>query len=122
MDIEALILIYLGASKVGLDAKRDYVNEWTRGMSALMNRDGFETKPYPRVVSFICEQTKGAVNYNGWDTYDADGVSWFLALYSEAFTKYVNRRYTYDTVFSDCFRQYFKDQDLYPIYMKKLLE
>ena len=120
--IDALIAVYLHASKVGLEVKKTFANDWTQRMCSQMIQDGFETKPYSAVISFICEQTKGAVAYNGWDTYDADGVSWFLALYSESYSKCVSRFHSYDEVFSDSFRQYFKGQDLNAIYMKKVLE
>ena len=122
MDIETLIQIYLHASKVGLEAQKDFVKEWTERMLWQMMVDGFQNKPFSSVITFICDQTKIAVKNNGWDTYDPDGVSWFLALYSESYSKCVSRRYSYDIIFSDCFRRYFRDQDLNAIYMKKLSE
>ena len=120
--IDVLTSIYLDASKKQLDVQREDVNDLTRNMSAQMIRDGFGTRPYSTVVSRICELTKDEVKYNGWETNDPDGVSWFLALYSESYCKFVNRTFSFDKVFSDCFRQYFSGHDLNAIFMKKLMD
>lgn len=120
--INVLIAVYLHASRVQLEAQREDVNDLTRSISSQMIQDGFLKKPYSSVLSFICEQTKEKVENNGWEIYDPDGVSWFLALYCESYSKFVNSHYSYDKVFSDCFRYYFRGQDPHAIYMKKVLE
>ena len=110
--IEQEAAIYLNASIVGLQARRSYVDSFVSGTSANLKRMNIASYPHAEVVGAIVKWTEQAVQDNGWNLCDEDGVAWFIGLIgctndaiNEAFAET-----DYNTLFKECFVKYFKDK------------
>lgn len=109
--IEQEAAIYLNASIVGLQARQSYVDSFVSGTSANLKRMNIASYSHAEVVVAIVKWTEQAVQDNGWNLCDEDGVAWFIGLYCKSYIASMPFAETdYNTLFKECFIKYFEDK------------
>lgn len=99
--------IYLNASKISLIKRsKEYlslIDEQAKEFKTMFN--GYFLTLDDK-CSLILDYTRQSVKSSGWELNDIDGVTWFIANFTDAMlkAKVIN---DYDTVFVKCFKQYF---------------
>lgn len=99
--------IYINSSKIALSRRSP---EYLSMIDEQANYFKKIFSNYPLAMDDICdliiEYTKDSVKNSGWDLYDADGVTWFIANNIDAMTK-AGVIDDYDSMFVKCFNKYF---------------
>ena len=109
--IEQEAAIYLNASIMGLQARQSYVDSFVAGTSANLKQMDIDLYSHTEVVESIVKWTEQAVQENGWNLWDEDGVVWFVGLYCKSYIASVPFADTdYNTLFKECFIKYFEDK------------
>lgn len=100
--------IYLDSSKIALDRRSpdelNVINEQAEFYKNFFS-DGFLNDD--DICNLLIENTISCVKYSGWDLYDIDGVTWFLANHIDAMVK-AGVVDSYEDIFIKCFKMYFK--------------
>lgn len=99
--------IYLNASKISLIKRsKEYlslIDEQAKEFKTMFN--GYFLTLDDK-CSLILDYTRQSVKSSGWELNDIDGVTWFIANFTDAMLK-AKVIDDYDTVFVKCFKQYF---------------
>lgn len=99
--------IYLNASKISLSKRsKEYlslIDEQAKEFKSMFN--GYFLTLDDK-CSLILDYTRQSVKSSGWELNDIDGVTWFIANFTDAMLK-AKVIDDYDTVFVKCFKQYF---------------
>lgn len=103
--------IYCTSTKIALSQQAQEIEPQIAAMANNLISMGTIQLPHTTLLQLMTTWTEQAVQTNGWDIRDEDGVSWWIGLYTKSYLRALNdTTYSFDEIFKTIFVKYFKNK------------